>query len=82
MNVVIGIISRCNDIEIDEVLISKRPKGSLQGDLWEFPGGKCNMNESKKDCIIREIKEELNVDIEFNKIIYKIMYLVISFTVC
>jgi len=34
---------------------------------WEFPGGKIENNESEEDCIIREIKEELNVDIEVLK---------------
>ncbi len=30
---------------------------------WEFPGGKIENNDSEEDCIIREIKEELNLDI-------------------
>ena len=63
MNVVIGIISRCNDIKIDEVLISKRPKGSLQGDLWEFPGGKIETEEAEFDALRRELKEELDINV-------------------
>jgi len=31
---------------------------------WEFPGGKIEPNESPEDCLIREIKEELNIAIE------------------
>lgn len=31
---------------------------------WEFPGGKIEENESVEECIIREIKEELNIEIE------------------
>lgn len=34
---------------------------------WEFPGGKIEENESEVDCIKREIKEELNIDIEIKK---------------
>ena len=30
---------------------------------WEFPGGKLEMGESEEACIIREIKEELNINI-------------------
>ena len=63
MNVVIGIISRCNDIKIDEVLISKRPKESLQGDLWEFPGGKIETEETEFEALRRELKEELDINV-------------------
>ncbi len=31
---------------------------------WEFPGGKLELNESPQDCILREIKEEINIEIE------------------
>ena len=31
---------------------------------WEFPGGKLEVNENEIDCIKREIKEELNIEIE------------------
>lgn|SRR5690554_113409 len=34
---------------------------------WEFPGGKIEENESEVDCIKREIKEELNIDIKIKK---------------
>ncbi len=34
---------------------------------WEFPGGKIEENESEIDCIKREIKEELNIEIEVGK---------------
>lgn len=54
----------------DKILMSKRHKKKREfPGYWEFPGGKCNTNESKKDCITREIKEELNVDIQFIEII-------------
>ena len=46
-----------------QILIGQRQEeGSLPG-YWEFPGGKLNKNETPEDCLIREIKEEINIDI-------------------
>lgn len=44
-------------------LISTRQPGSHLEGLWEFPGGKINSGESEYECLIRELKEELDVDI-------------------
>lgn len=40
--------------------------------LWEFPGGKVEENEDHKSALIREIKEEFNVDIEVKNLVKKI----------
>ena len=45
-------------------LITLRPPRGLLGGLWEFPGGKQEDGEGLKDCLRREIREELEVDIE------------------
>jgi mutator protein MutT len=46
-----------------KILIDKRlPKGEFGG-FWEFPGGKIEKDETKEDAIIREIKEELGLEI-------------------
>ena len=45
------------------VLICERPKGKFMEGFWEFPGGKLEAGELPNDCIIREVKEELGVDI-------------------
>ncbi len=45
------------------VLIDKRKADGLLGGLWEFPGGKVEEKESRPDALIREIREELGVDI-------------------
>ena len=50
-----------------DILIAKRNLEKAQGGLWEFPGGKIEKNESADDAIKREIKEELNIDIEVIK---------------
>jgi 8-oxo-dGTP diphosphatase len=45
------------------VLISKRPEGKQLGGLWEFPGGKVEAGERPETALIRELKEELAIDV-------------------
>ncbi|BAQ60039.1 mutator mutT protein [Geminocystis sp. NIES-3708] len=60
----IGIAVIINDKQ--EILIDKRLPTGLMANLWEFPGGKIEKGETPQDCIKREIKEELGVDIIIN----------------
>ena len=46
------------------VFIDKRPEDGMLGGLWEFPGGKIENGESARMAVKREIKEELNLDVE------------------
>ena len=45
------------------VLVSKRPEGKQLGGLWEFPGGKVEEGERPEAALIRELKEELAIDV-------------------
>jgi 8-oxo-dGTP diphosphatase len=45
-------------------LIALRPFGDENGGLWEFPGGKIKPGETPKECLKREIREELGIEIE------------------
>ena len=45
------------------VLIAERPEGKSMAGLWEFPGGKIEAGELPEEALIREAKEELNIDI-------------------
>jgi A/G-specific adenine glycosylase len=49
--------------EEDKVLIDKRRAKSLLGGMWEFPGGKVEKGESFEAAIVREIREELDLEI-------------------
>jgi len=50
-----------------KVLIAKRKADKPMPNKWEFPGGKLERNETLEACGIREIKEELEVDIEIDE---------------
>lgn len=47
----------------NKILVTQRSESMKLPLKWEFPGGKLETGESEKDCIIREIKEELNLNI-------------------
>ena len=44
-----------------QILLSKRHQSAHQGGLWEFPGGKFEAGEDPKDCLKRELTEELGI---------------------
>jgi 8-oxo-dGTP diphosphatase len=46
------------------VLIAKRPPGKSMAGLWEFPGGKIHGQETPEAALIRELKEELAIDVK------------------
>lgn len=48
----------------EEILIDQRPETSMLGGLWEFPGGKIEPGETAAECVVREVKEEIGIDIE------------------
>lgn len=47
-----------------QVLVTQRSSQMSHPLQWEFPGGKIEENETAEECLIREIREELNIDIE------------------
>src|SRR5476649_1654404 len=47
----------------DELLITRRPQGVHLEGFWEFPGGKCEPGETLAACLVREIREELDVEV-------------------
>jgi A/G-specific adenine glycosylase len=51
----------------DQVLITRRKADGLLGGLWEFPGGKIKDGESAQAACIREIKEEVNLEVRIER---------------
>ncbi len=45
------------------VLIAQRPEGKQLAGLWEFPGGKVEPGERPEAALVRELKEELGIDV-------------------
>ena len=57
----------------DKILGTARGYGHFKG-MWEFPGGKPESGETKEEALKREIKEELDADIEVNDYICTVEY--------
>ena len=55
-------------------LIGRRGKDEKSAGMWEFPGGKLEEGESPKECIKRELKEELNIDAEIGELFSSYTY--------
>ncbi|MCK5153004.1 MAG: NUDIX domain-containing protein [Spirochaetales bacterium] len=51
-------------IKNSKFLLALRLPGASIGESWEFPGGKAERNETPTEALIREFKEELNIEIE------------------
>lgn len=61
------LVAACAMVDIDgRVLLARRPEGKKMAGLWEFPGGKLNPGETPEAALIRELKEELDIDVSAN----------------
>ncbi|WP_027094531.1 8-oxo-dGTP diphosphatase MutT [Cohnella thermotolerans] len=49
--------------EEGRILIARRREGKSQAGLWEFPGGKIEPGETAEACIVRELREEMSIDV-------------------
>ena len=58
----------------NEVLISRRAVDTHQGGLWEFPGGKLEAGESVEQALLRELDEELGIELKSYRPLIKVMH--------
>ena len=58
------LVVACALVDADgRVLVAQRPAGKSMAGMWEFPGGKLEAGETPETALIRELKEELDIDV-------------------
>ena len=65
MSVKLVLVAACALVDADgRVLLTERPAGKTMAGLWEFPGGKVEAGERPEQTLIRELKEELGIEVQ------------------
>ncbi len=65
MSLPVVLVAAVALVDVDgRVLLARRPEGKPMAGLWEFPGGKIEAGETPEAALIREMKEELGIDIQ------------------
>jgi 8-oxo-dGTP diphosphatase len=60
--------------EDDAFLVTRRQKGVHLAGLWEFPGGKIDEGETHHAALAREIREELDAEIEIGELVFHVRH--------
>lgn len=60
--------------EQGRLLIAQRPAEGLLGGLWEFPGGKQEKGETLPECLRRELREELAIEVEVSALFVRVKH--------
>lgn len=60
----IVLVAACALVDADgRILLAQRPEGKSMAGLWEFPGGKIEAGERPEETLIRELHEELGIEV-------------------
>jgi 8-oxo-dGTP diphosphatase len=60
----IVLVAACALVDVDgRILLAQRPEGKSMAGLWEFPGGKVETGERPEETLIRELGEELGIEV-------------------
>ena len=65
-----------------KLLITRRPAGAHLGGLWELPGGKREPGETFSECLVRELREELGIEVEVGRRLESVTHAYPDKTVC
>ena len=77
VHVAVGVVQDNNG----RLLIAQRAEGAHQGGLWEFPGGKVEAQETARQALDRELKEELGIGVKRARPLIKIPHQYVDKTV-
>ena len=69
VEVAAGLVFRAGNL-----LIAQRFKDTHVGGMWEFPGGKREPSETFDECLRRELKEELGIDVQVHQLVEEIVH--------
>ena len=65
----------------DKILVTQRSAEMNLPYKWEFPGGKVETDENEEECILREIREEINIEIQILERLTPSVYKYPTFTI-
>ena len=66
---IIRVTAAIIELENKILIAQRKAKDNLFGGLWEFPGGKIEDGETPEECMARELKEELEIEVEVGRLI-------------
>jgi 8-oxo-dGTP diphosphatase len=77
IDVVCGVV----EDDVGNILVCRRPAGKHLGGLWEFPGGKIDPGETAASALIRELREELGIEVAPGQSLPEVVWPYETFTI-